>query len=149
MTRGKLTNSQQINLSLGAIIQKLRKDRGLTQAALGKKIGLSEAAVQAWEAGRNQPGLAELQALSQALGVPASTMVAEVLGELPVGLLDRVEISQSVRDAREALDYAMTLLGFREIRAGPRPPRKGAGTAAETAPGEADRQADDEQTDEE
>lgn len=61
--------------SFGAKLQRLRKDRGLTQAALAEQLGVSKPTVWAWEQGKARPVESRMDALAQALDVP----VAELL----------------------------------------------------------------------
>ncbi len=53
----------------GGAIKSLRELRGLTQAELGEKIGVSSKTVSKWETARGLPDITLLQPLSQALGV--------------------------------------------------------------------------------
>lgn len=61
--------------SFGAKLQRLRKDRGLTQAALAEQLGVSKPTVWAWEQGKARPVESRMATLAQALDVP----VAELL----------------------------------------------------------------------
>ena len=53
----------------GNTIKQLREDRGLTQAELAKKIGVSSKTVSKWETAKGLPDITLLQPLSQALGI--------------------------------------------------------------------------------
>lgn len=53
----------------GAIIRRLREARGLTQAALAERLGVSDKAVSKWETGRGYPDITLVELLAQALGV--------------------------------------------------------------------------------
>jgi transcriptional regulator with XRE-family HTH domain len=55
---------------IGARIGAIRKLRGLTQAALARRIGRSAEAVSSIERGKHQPSFDILQRLAGALGVP-------------------------------------------------------------------------------
>lgn len=61
-------------------VKKLRTDAGLTQGEVAKKVGLTNRAVGAWEAGRAKPRLDVMNALADLFGVP----VSELLGERQV-----------------------------------------------------------------
>ena len=54
--------------SIGSNVKRLRKERQLTQEALGKKLGVTTQAVSKWECG-GTPDAALLPALADALGV--------------------------------------------------------------------------------
>ena len=53
----------------GNTIKQLREDRGLTQAELAEKIGVSSKTVSKWETAKGLPDITLLQPLSQALGI--------------------------------------------------------------------------------
>jgi transcriptional regulator with XRE-family HTH domain len=58
-------------------IQKLRKLRGLSQAELAEKAGLSQPAIGAIEAGKKSPTLRTLEKLAAALGVKVTDLLEE------------------------------------------------------------------------
>lgn len=53
----------------GAAIRQVREKRGMTQAELADKIGVSSKTVSKWETARGLPDITLLQPLAQALGV--------------------------------------------------------------------------------
>jgi transcriptional regulator with XRE-family HTH domain len=55
------------------LLEKLRAEAGLTQAALAERAGLSVRTVQAWSQGRRAPVSPDFFKLVRALGVPADT----------------------------------------------------------------------------
>lgn len=62
---------------LSRVIKTLRQEKGLSQKALAKEVGVTDAYITMLESGkRKNPSLAVLQRLAKALGVP----VAELLG---------------------------------------------------------------------
>lgn len=63
----------------GAIIRKLRKEKGYTQSMLAEKIGVSDKAVSKWERGLGCPDISLLGILSSNLGVNLEELLA---GEL-------------------------------------------------------------------
>lgn len=56
-------------LSIGEVIFKLRKEKGITQDGLGKVIGVSTAAVSKWESGISYPDITLLPVLATFLNV--------------------------------------------------------------------------------
>lgn len=72
--------------SFGARLQRLRKDRGLTQAALAEQLGVSKPTVWAWEQGKARPVESRMEALAQALDVAAEDLTVDTgtafLGDL-------------------------------------------------------------------
>lgn len=63
-----ILDDMQDNVSIGARITNLRKDRGLTQEAFGKKLGVTRGAVGNWERGEGIKR-ENLQAISTAFDV--------------------------------------------------------------------------------
>ena len=57
------------NYVTGTTIRHLREDRGMTQAELGEKIGVSSKTVSKWEPAKGLPDITLLQPLAQALGI--------------------------------------------------------------------------------
>ena len=64
-------------------IEKIRKERGLSQAELARQVGCSQAAICKLESGENNPSLETLVKLAQ------------VLGCLTDDLIDKTAISSS------------------------------------------------------
>ena len=59
-----------IDLLVGSRIRTFRKSRGMSQAQLGEKLGVTFQQVQKYENGMNRVGASRLQMMSTALGVP-------------------------------------------------------------------------------
>ena len=53
----------------GTTIRKLREGRGLTQAELAERIGISSKTVSKWETAKGLPDISLLQPLAKALGI--------------------------------------------------------------------------------
>ena len=53
----------------GTTIRQLREGRGLTQAELAEKIGVSSKTISKWETAKGLPDITLLQPLAQALGI--------------------------------------------------------------------------------
>ena len=53
----------------GAVIKRLREEKGLTQSALSEMIGVGSKAVSKWETGKGLPDISLIEPLSAALGV--------------------------------------------------------------------------------
>ncbi|QAB30922.1 LexA family protein [Pantoea ananatis] len=62
--------------TLGTRLKMLRKERKLTQAQLGKAIGVSDVTVGYWEKDQNQPGGLSLTKLAKFFGVSESFIVS-------------------------------------------------------------------------
>jgi transcriptional regulator with XRE-family HTH domain len=50
-------------------IEKLRKDNGITQVELAKRLGISRNAVNAWEMGTSKPNIDHISALARIFGI--------------------------------------------------------------------------------
>src|ERR1700736_6546660 len=61
--------SSGITETLGERLVKALKDRNLTQNALGKRIGASQAAVSHWCKGNKEPTDSNLDAIATAIGI--------------------------------------------------------------------------------
>ena len=64
------------------VLKQYRHQAGLTQEQVSERVGVSPSFVGMLETGLKKPNLAMLFKLSQALGVPASTMVTTLEEEL-------------------------------------------------------------------
>ena len=56
-------------MDVGYKLYELRRSLGLTQAELGRRVGVSEAAIRAYETGKRRPKQAHLERIADALGV--------------------------------------------------------------------------------
>jgi transcriptional regulator with XRE-family HTH domain len=59
----------------GARLQRARRRRGLSQAALGRKVGAHVMTISKLERGERQPSMAMLQRLAKALGVRVTALL--------------------------------------------------------------------------
>ena len=57
---------------IGTILQRLRKQQGLTQQDLAKRLNLSVVMISQWERGKRTPKPETLKRIADALGVPVS-----------------------------------------------------------------------------
>ena len=69
-----------IDLLVGSRIRKFRKGRGMSQAQLGEKLGVTFQQVQKYENGKNRVGASRLQMISTALGVPVGQLFTDDAG---------------------------------------------------------------------
>lgn len=65
-----------LTVELNEKLQKLRKQRGLTQEELAKQLYVSRTAVSKWESGRGTPGIESLKAISAFFGVPVDDLLS-------------------------------------------------------------------------
>ena len=69
-----------IDILVGSRIRKFRKDRGMSQAQLGEKLGVTFQQVQKYENGKNRVGASRLQMISTALDVPVGHFFTDGAG---------------------------------------------------------------------
>lgn len=65
------------NYITGATIKQLRETKGLTQAQLAEKIGVSSKAVSKWETAKGLPDITLIEPLSRALGVSVMELMSD------------------------------------------------------------------------
>lgn len=76
-------------------LSKLRKDKGLTQEDLAKKVGVGIAQMRRYEKGASSPTLEVIKAMSKTLGVSADELIFdENEGVAPSRILDRKLLEQ-------------------------------------------------------
>ncbi len=59
----------------GAVLKSIREKRGMTQAALAKKVGVHQVSITRIETGVRNPSMALLQRLAQALKVQLESLL--------------------------------------------------------------------------
>jgi transcriptional regulator with XRE-family HTH domain len=69
-----------IDLLVGSRIRRFRKGRKMSQAQLGKKLGVTFQQVQKYENGKNRVGASRLQMISTALDVPVGQFFTDDAG---------------------------------------------------------------------
>ena len=67
----------QIELAFGSALRRLRRDAGLSQEQLGLEAGVQRNFISLIETGHNQPTITTIAKLARALGMSASSLVAE------------------------------------------------------------------------
>ena len=72
---GDRKERQVAEMTTGEKITALRKELGMSQEALGEKLGLSRQAVSKWEADQAVPTMDNLMELSKLFGVPVDTLL--------------------------------------------------------------------------
>jgi len=65
----------------GQLIRRLRKEKGLTQAALAEKIGVTDKAVSKWERAQGCPDISLIKSLCSVFSVEASVFLGDGLKE--------------------------------------------------------------------
>ena len=62
-------------MTTGELIRSVRKERGLTQKALGELLGVTQATVGQYETNPNPPKIETLQKIAEKLKVPVSYLI--------------------------------------------------------------------------
>lgn len=89
-------------MTLGQNLQAARKAKGLSQETLAEQIGVSRQALGKWEKDTALPGLDNLQAAAQVLGVSVDTLLGtEAVGSAPAVTLDAMRDLLAARDAEQ------------------------------------------------
>ena len=89
-------------MTLGQNLQAARKAKGLSQETLAEQIGVSRQALGKWEKDTALPGLDNLQAAAQVLGVSVDTLLGtEAVGPAPAVTLDAMRDLLAARDAEQ------------------------------------------------
>ena len=101
------------DFEFGNRLYALRKKAGLSQSALGKKVGVSNKAVSKWENGLAKPGLEVLQKLADVLSVSIDTLLSDLSPERKIS---RIVITggpcAGKTTAMSWIQNAMTRLGY-------------------------------------
>lgn len=84
---------------IGKFIQEKRKEKGLTQKELAKKIGVTDKAVSKWETGAGCPDVSLLESLSKEL----DCSILEILKGRNISSVDVVEMDNYIKDT---IDYS-------------------------------------------
>lgn len=70
-------NSQDLTLSFGQRLRRIREEKGLSQSELARQCGLTPAAVSQLEAEDRQPSFGTLRRIAEGLGVTAAHLLGE------------------------------------------------------------------------
>ena len=60
----------------GAVIKRLREDKGITQTQLAELIGVSDKAVSKWETAKGLPDITLIEPLAKSLGVSVAELLS-------------------------------------------------------------------------
>jgi len=91
-----------MNLSaFSETLSRLRRERGLTQAELSARLGISKSAVSMYECGNREPELDLLRAMADVFGVSESVLLGRPESELVNDDPELTEYLQQLRDRPE------------------------------------------------
>lgn len=98
-------------MPIGEQITRLRKRKGLSQAALGKAIGTSGDIVGRYERDDVTPSIEVVVKIADALGVSLDYLVGKTALELDTQMTYRLELLQHIaKDQRERILYVFDTL---------------------------------------
>ena len=103
-------------MSLGENLQRLRKEKGLSQEDVAQKLFVSRQSVSKWENGAAEPGVEYLKALANLYGVTLDELMGNE-PESPAGSI-ATEDMHGPESRRQANIRYLWLLVFRVIAAG-------------------------------
>jgi transcriptional regulator with XRE-family HTH domain len=69
---------------VGRLVERLRREAGLTQSGLAARIGTTQAALSKIETGRTLPGLELLDRVARAVGRPITLTLGEARRPIPL-----------------------------------------------------------------
>ena len=84
--------------SVGGFIAELRKEKGLTQAELAERVGVTGGAVSKWERGLCYPDIETVVRLAEVLGLS----VGEILGGQGILVYSAVSVGWLAKESIEA-----------------------------------------------
>lgn len=95
----------------GARLQRLRAAKGLSQADLADRMGVSAPSISGWEKGRARPKNNRIAALAELLGVPVSELLGDPAPERLQDLIDRSreQIARALGTASEKVRIVIEL----------------------------------------
>lgn len=73
-------------MSFGESLERIRKDRGLTQSQLAASLDVNQSLVAKWESGKVQPRSSTLERLALVLEVETEELLAGEFGKVSVNL---------------------------------------------------------------
>ncbi len=91
-------------MTIGERIRDIRKEKGLTQQALGQLLGVTQSTVGQYETNQNPPKISTLQAIATALGVSLEQLVGVPDSVRAMGI-DQAVVSPRGLSASEFNDF--------------------------------------------
>jgi len=105
-------------MTLGEHIMLLRKQKGLSQAALGKQIGTSGDIIGRYERNIMIPSIEVIIKISDSLGVSIDYLVGKTSLELDESVLKRLEDISSLSDENKSFIFRMIDMALRDLKTG-------------------------------
>lgn len=90
--------------TFGSMVAELRKEKGMTQADLAEKMGITDKAVSKWERDLSYPDIASIPRLAEFLGVSVDELLSL---KRPDGEKGKTKIEEYVTLALNSISVAM------------------------------------------
>jgi transcriptional regulator with XRE-family HTH domain len=113
---GNWSNAILLGMTIGEHIMQLRKQKGLSQAALGKQIGTSGDIIGRYERNIMTPSIDVIMKISDKLGVSIDYLVGKTNLELDKGTLKRFEDISSLSDENRLFVFRMIDMALRDLK---------------------------------
>jgi len=107
--------AEPLDAYVGARIAARRMALGLSQAALGERVGVSFQQMQKYEGGRNRISASRLHSLALALGLPVAALFPETPNETPDSDLSLMRALAATPEGR-AMAAGFSLLEDHAVR---------------------------------
>lgn len=96
-------------MNIGQVIRKYRKEAGITQGEMAKRLGVSTPAVNKWENGNSNPDIELLAPIARLLHVSLDTLLSFVCAEKNV--LETYEVVEQLLKSVDSLfDFEKSVL---------------------------------------
>ena len=105
-------------MTLGEHIMLLRKQKGFSQAALGKEIGTSGDIIGRYERNIMIPSIEVIMNISDTLGVSIDYLVGKTSLELDNSILKRLEDISSLSDENKSFIFRVIDMALRDLKTG-------------------------------
>lgn len=103
-------------MTIGEHIMLLRKQKGFSQAALGKEIGTSGDIIGRYERNIMTPSIDVIMKISDTLGVSIDYLVGKTNLELDKSTLKRLEDISSLSDENKTFVFRMIDMALRDLK---------------------------------
>ena len=103
-------------MTLGEHIMLLRKQKGFSQAALGKEIGTSGDIIGRYERNIMIPSIEVIMNISDTLGVSIDYLVGKTSLELDNRILKRLEDISTLSDENKSFIFRMIDMALRDLK---------------------------------
>ncbi|MEE9460198.1 MAG: helix-turn-helix transcriptional regulator [Bacteroidales bacterium] len=105
-------------MTLGEHIMLLRKQKGLSQAALGKQIGTSGDIIGRYERNIMTPSIDVIMKISDTIGVSIDYLVGKTNLELDKTTLKRLEEISTLSEENKSFLFRMIDMALRDLKTG-------------------------------